>query len=132
MRNYQMPQLRHLTSNESDFLKAVAAKLEHDARTRLLDDVAAASVNAEGDFLHVTLDGYYRPAYTGHSNLQYEGALRDLKGGLVSLLVNVDQNDRLLELECIWWENDREAGLDWTTLAIVSEPKSGDSSPRGV
>jgi hypothetical protein len=48
-------------------------------------------------------------------------------GGQMSVLVNLDQNDRLLEVEFIRWESLTSAAPDWSTLSIVPEPPVGTS-----
>ena len=47
--------------------------------------------------------------------------MRDSDSGEMSVLVNMDQNDRLLAMEFVFWENEGVA-LDWSTLTIVTEP----------
>ena len=47
--------------------------------------------------------------------------MRDSDSGEMSVLVNMDQNDRLLAMEFIFGENEGVA-LDWSTLTIVPEP----------
>jgi hypothetical protein len=72
------------------------------------------------------LPGYERLAYQGHRNLPFEGKMRDVEGGAMTVLVNMDQNDRLLSVEFIFWENN-DVGPDWATLTVVSEPPTGVS-----
>ncbi len=104
---------------ERQLLEKVAERLPQEAGERLLSDMSVAVVAQAGDFLQVELTDYERPQYTGHSNLSFEGKLNDTTGGPVSILVNVDQNDRLLEIETIWWSSDNGTDLDWHTLEIV-------------
>jgi hypothetical protein len=101
----------------------VAEQLDENQRTALLRDVAAATVTPEGDFLNVDLRDYDRPPYVGHHNLPFEGKLKDIRGGMVSVLINIDQNDRLLELEFIWWENEGGTALDWSTLDVAAKDR---------
>lgn len=44
------------------------------------------------------------------------------EGGLISALVNMDQNERLLEIEFIYWDDGKGVTPDWSTLSIGSEP----------
>jgi hypothetical protein len=39
---------------------------------------------------------------------------------MVSALINTDQNDRLLEIEFIWWENEAGTTLDLSTLEVAA------------
>jgi hypothetical protein len=40
----------------------------------------------------------------------------------MTLLVHVDQNERLLEVEFIYWESIGGRAPDWSTLSIVPKP----------
>lgn len=84
--------------------------------------MSVAEVTQSGDFLKVDLRGYERPAYVGHRNLPVEGKLQDFLGGPVSILVNIDQNERLLEVETIWWSSESGTGVDWSTLEVILPP----------
>jgi hypothetical protein len=113
---------RPFTEPERDFLQKVAQKLPNDARERLLADLSMAKVVEHGDFLEVELRGYERSDYKGHVNLPFEGALKDVRGEPVTILVNIDQNERLLAVETIWWSSVSGTMLDWSTLEIIAEP----------
>ena len=117
---------RSFSLNEHVFLEGVAEKLTPEIRERFRDDVQMAKVRKDGDFLEVDLPGYERPDYRGHRNLPFEGKMRDLEGGAMSVLVNMDQNYRLLSVEFIFWESDGVLP-DWTTLTVVPEPPMGHS-----
>lgn len=43
------------------------------------------------------------------------------------MLVNMDQNDRLLAVEFIRWESLPSVAPDWSTLTVVPEPPMGVS-----
>jgi hypothetical protein len=107
---------------ERAFLEGVAKKLSAPDCERLCRDIHEARVTPNGDFLDVELPRYERPDYLGHHNLPFEGKMHDDEGGLMCLLVNMDQNDRLLALEFIWWENSIAVAPDWSTLEIIPEP----------
>lgn len=111
---------RALSKDERKLIDLVAERLDEDTRKALLDDAAEATVTVDGDFLRLELRGYDRPPYVGHSNLPVEGKLRDLHGGAVSALINIDQNGRALEVEFIWWESEGGTALDWSTLEIAT------------
>jgi len=118
---------RSLQPEERAFLEKVANKLPHERSRRLAADIQTASVRQDGDFLCVDLPGYLRPDYRGHQNLPFEGRMRDVAGGALSILINMDQNDRLLSIEFIFWEASGTAP-DWTTLTIVPEQPAGTSA----
>lgn len=118
---------RELSEEERAFLEAVAEKLPAEDGERLRSDLRIARVAEDGDFLVVDLPGYRRPDYEGHRNLPFEGKMRAADGGAVSVLVNMDQNDRLLSVEFINWESDSSVPPDWQTLAVVPEPPMGAS-----
>ena len=105
-----------------EFLERVAATLPPGDADRLRQDALAARVTPNGDFLEVELPHYQRPDFQGHRNLPFEGEMRDAVGGAMSVLVNMDNNDRLLAVEFIWWENSSAAAPDWSTLKIIQQP----------
>lgn len=47
------------------------------------------------------------------------GKLQDILGEPVSILVNIDQYERLLEVYTIWWSNERGTGVLQRCLAPV-------------
>ncbi|MDP9414936.1 MAG: hypothetical protein M3Q08_12825 [Pseudomonadota bacterium] len=103
----------------------MAEKLPAKNGERLRHDLQIARVTPDGDFLLVDLPGYERPEYRGHHNLPFEGKMRAADGGAMSVLVNMDQNDRLLAVEFIRWESLSSVAPDWSTLTIVPEPPMG-------
>lgn len=115
-------QPRKLSPDEQLFFEKLVSNLSPEVGERLRYDVSIAEVRAQGDFLMIDLFGYDRPQYRGHRSLSHEGMMRDVHGGAVSVLVNVDQNNRLLEVEMIYWEADQPTKLEWSTLAIIAEP----------
>ena len=108
-------------------LDAIAGKLPPADAESLRHDIRVASVTPEGDFLAVELPEYVRPEYRGHHNLPFEGRMRAVDGGAMTVLVNMDQNDRLLEVEFIRWESLSDVAPDWSTLTIVPKPPLGRS-----
>ena len=117
---------RTFTQHEQSFLHKVVEKLPADESRSLMRDIKdAISVTEEGDFVGVELRDYRRPGYAGHRNLRWEGKLYDKDGGPVSVLVNLDQNERLLELEYIWWSSPSGTHLDWSTQEIVPGDRIG-------
>ena len=118
---------RPLSADERAFLEGVAAKLSEREAARLRQDFQMAQVTPDGDLLLVDLPGYERADYRGHRNLPFEGKMSAADGGPMSLLVNMDENDRLLALEFIRWESPSDVAPDWSTLAIVPEPPMGAS-----
>lgn len=118
---------RSLSSEERAFLEGVAEKLPPKDRVRLSHDLQIATVRLDGDFLFVDLPGYERPEYRGHHNLPFEGKMSAADGGAMTVLVNMDQNERLVAVEFIRWESLSSVAADWSTLSIVPEPPMGAS-----
>jgi hypothetical protein len=112
---------------ERAFLKGVAAKLPPKDGECLRHGLQIATGRLDGDFLLVNLPGYERPDYKGHHNLPFEGKMRAADGGAMTVLVNMDQNGRLLAVEFIRWESLGSVAPDWSTLSIVPEPPTGNS-----
>jgi len=46
----------------------------------------------------------------------------------MTVLVNMDPNDRLLEVEFIRWESLSSVAPDWTTLTVIPRPPMGVST----
>jgi hypothetical protein len=113
---------RAFTNPEREFLEQIADKLPKNTGQSLRADMSVAQVIDDGDFIKVELSGYERPAYVGHRNLPFEGKLRDVLGGALTILVNFDQNERLLEIEMIWWNSESGTAPDWRTLEIIAAP----------
>ena len=118
---------RPFDHNERAFLEGIAVELPAVEGDRLRRDIEAARVTTNGDFLDVELPEYARPEYRGHRNLPFEGEMRDSNGGPMSVLVNMDKNDRLLAVEFIWWENSTTVAPDWSSLKIIPEWPIGSS-----
>ena len=118
---------RPFSDDERAFLESVADKLPPRDRERLRHDLQIARVIGDGDFLLVELPGYERPDYKGHRNLPFEGEMRAADGGPMTVLVNMDRNERLLEVEFIYWESAGGLAPDWSTLSIVPKPPKGAS-----
>lgn len=118
-----MGEPRAFNRNEQLLIKLVAERLPEDAGQRLISDMASGLVLEEGDFLRVELPNYKRPDYAGHENLPFEGKLYDVRGEPVSIFLNTE-NDRLLELEFVWWSSPKGTELDWSTLQVVDANRS--------
>lgn len=115
------------TPEERAFLESIAKMLPNDRAARLRTDAEIAHVRRDGDFVSVDVPGYNRPERSVQRDLPFEGRLRSADSGAVSIFVNMDKNDRLLEVEFVWWESlSRE--LDWSTLRIVPEAPIGQST----
>lgn len=115
------------TEEELAFLESVAEMLPEDRADALRRDVEVAVVRRDGDFICVDLPGYERPKHPTQRGLPFEGRMYDADGGAMNLFVNMDSNDRLLELEFVWWENASSVAPDWSTLRIVPEAPMGVS-----
>lgn len=113
-----MGEPRAFNLHEEMLIKLVAERLPEASRQQLLSDMANGLVRDEGDFVRVELANYKRPEYRGHRNLPFEGRLYDVDGQPVSVLLNIE-NERLLEIEFIWWSSPNGTELDWSTLQIV-------------
>lgn len=116
------------TPEERAFLEGVAKMLPDDRAERLRQDVEIAVVRRDGDFLCVDLPGYVRPESSGQRNLPFEGRVRAADGGAMTIFVNMDSNDRLLEVEFVYWESPSGLAPDWPTLRIVPEAPMGLST----
>jgi hypothetical protein len=115
-------QPRAFSDDERAFLESMADKLPLRECERLRHDIEIARVIVDRDFLLIDLPGYERPEHKGQRSLAFEGEMRAADGGPMTLLVHVDQNERLLEVEFIYWESIGGRAPDWSTLSIVPKP----------
>ncbi|MFL6862653.1 MAG: hypothetical protein ACJ8DZ_06615 [Allosphingosinicella sp.] len=115
---------RPFAAYELAFLDAVASRLDDGAAAALREDAAAAAVaeESEGELLFVSLPEYQRPDDPAHRLVPFEGSMRTISGGAVSILVHLDVSLRLWEVEFIRWETPSSDPLDWSTLSIVAGP----------
>ncbi len=90
-------------------------------REQFLRDIETCSITAgtaDGSRLTFHLKDYERPPYIGQHAYPVEGQLKDTDGTLLTVSIHADQNDRVLELELIKWENRRIVAPDWSTLQV--------------
>lgn len=123
--------IRALTDNEKCFIRGVAARLESEARNRLINDLALAQVEAEladGELIRFCLDGYEYPHRGGQGLYPVEGELSDEDGSLISLLLFTDPADRLYELEYLRWGDGPLQRPNWSTLKFVPDVIPTDNS----
>ena len=119
---------RPFSDEERAFLESVADKLPPSDCERLRHDIQIARLTVDGDFLLVDLTGYERPDYKGHRNLPFEGEMCAADGSPITVLVNIDPNQRLLEVEFIYWES--EGGLDPDGRRFLSCPSHQWAAPN--
>jgi hypothetical protein len=112
---------RALSAAERDFALRVADKLRPAAKQVLLDDLSqAVAVDLAGDSSRVCfrIPDYPRPKYSGQHAYPVEGRLRDADGSLLTAVLYADENDRLLELELIRYEEGPVIRPDWSSLEV--------------
>jgi hypothetical protein len=85
-----------------------ADKLPGDLRSQLLQDIASAtiaSVSEDNSCFIFSLAGYVRPPYEGQKTYGVDGKILDSDGEELDVMLYCDQNNRLLELEFIRWDD---------------------------
>jgi hypothetical protein len=123
--------IRALTDDEIFFIRGVAARLDSQARDRLLSDLAIAQVEAEladGELIQICLEGYQHPHGGGQSLYPVEGEVSDEDGSLISLLLFADPADRLYELEYLRWGDGPLQQPNWSTLRFIPDVSPADHS----
>jgi hypothetical protein len=123
--------IRPLSDDEKCFIRGVAARLDSEVRSRLMNDLAIAQVEAEladGELIRFCLDGYQHPPRGGQGLYPVEGEVSDEDGSLVSLLLFADPADRLYELEYLRWGDGPLQQPDWSTLRFIPDAFPADNS----
>jgi hypothetical protein len=116
--------IRALTDDEIFFIRGVAARLDSQARDRLLSDLAIAQVEAEladGELIRLHLDGYEHPHGGGQSLYPVEGEMNDADGAPIAVLLFADPADRLYELEYLRWGDGPLQRPNWATLRFMPD-----------
>lgn len=111
--------MRKLTANEINLIRAIALRLPTDKRKRLMRDMQdAAAENISRSRIVFAIKGYDRPIYKGQHPFPLEGKVLDQDGSELTVLLHADENERLLELEIIRFDEAEVIGPDWSTLSI--------------
>ncbi|WP_372237539.1 DUF6984 family protein [Pseudomonas sp. Hp2] len=113
--------MRPLNNHERTLIWRVANRLPEAQRDQLCADLSNASVSSESeDRSRVSFDiaGYCRPAYSGQHPYPVEIRVLDVDNVELTLLLHADEQDRLLELELIRWEDGVIKGPRWDTLTL--------------
>lgn len=112
---------RSLTDAEELVIRRVAEKLPKERQLRLLDDLAQATAELatpDGTRIVFNISGYQRPPYRGQHSFGVEGELFDKDGVKLSFDLFADENDRLLELELIRWDEGVVIEPNWSTFKV--------------
>lgn len=113
--------MRSLSAEERNVITRISEKLGEREREQLLNDMEHASVNPvseDGSLVEFEISGNEHPPYRGHSLYPVEGKLRDSDGAELCVLLNADENGRLLALEIIRWSTGDLLAPDWGTLEL--------------
>ena len=116
-----MPSKRPLNAAETSLIRWFAEQLGEPGRQSLLSDLGNATAE-EIDDLHVTIrfeiDGYLRPSLIVERPLPIDAAVVDADGAILSVVLVLDQNGRLLQLDVLRFESGQVLGPDWRTLRV--------------
>lgn len=111
---------RKVSTEEETAIRQVAARLPSDQQLQLLEDVSKSSARSEtpdGSRVRFDIDGYNRPEYRGQHSFGVQGELLDQDGSRLSFDLFADENNRLLELEIVRWD-DGPLNPVWSTLKL--------------
>jgi hypothetical protein len=115
--------MRILTDDEISFISGVAARMNAEARERLLSDLAIAQVEtelADGELIKFHLKGHEHPR-GGQHLYPVEGEMHDADGSPMTVLLFADPADRLYELEYLRWGDGPMQDPNWSTLRYIPD-----------
>lgn len=96
------------SSLEYKIVTSFANRLPADLRLQLLHDISSATiarVSEDKSCFIFSLAGYVRPPYEGQKTYGLDGKIMDSDGAELDVMLYCDQNDRLLELEFVRWDD---------------------------
>jgi hypothetical protein len=110
--------VRPLTAAETNVVRWFVERVDEPQRHDLLADLERATAEEIRDE-HLTIrfhiDGYTRPPFRFERPLP-AAAVLDSDGAKLDVTVSLDENERLFELQVIWFEPGPVLGPDWATL----------------
>lgn len=113
--------MRALSIIERTIIEQIAEKMPEPSRSRLLMDLGAASVIdalADGGKVSFAILNYQRPKYQGQHAYGVEGRVDDADGSEISIILYADEEDHLLELELIRWDEGPIQAPNLATLKV--------------
>lgn len=113
--------MQAINSNEKSLIEKFAEHLPASEKRDLLVDLGVAVVSefaSDRSWLIFDIPGYVRPQYEGQHAFNVEGKILDEDGGVASVILYADANNRLYELEFIRWDAKEIIGLKWDTLEL--------------
>lgn len=113
--------MRPLTKEERQLLDRLVDRLDDETRQRVTADIGAAQAEVvckDGSRLLFHLKGYARPPYKGQRPLPVDASVIDADGEHVSIVLYVDENNRLYELELVKFGDADLIAPNWSTLQI--------------
>jgi hypothetical protein len=102
-------------------MELIASKLDEKSRARLLhdlNDVRVVCDSTTSECLKFEIPGYERPEYQGQHAYPVEARVQDADRTEMSLVLYADEQDRILELEFIRWDDEQVAAPLWETLRV--------------
>jgi hypothetical protein len=113
--------MRSLSTVERTIVEQMANKMPEALRATVLADLARADVAnelADGTRISFALSNYERPVYRGQHSYGVEGRISDVDGVEISVILYADENDHLLELEFVRWDDKGVQAPNLQTLRL--------------
>lgn len=113
--------MRPLSNSERHAVEKFSIKLRDDIRAQIMQDLNAASVHWEsgdGSRILFAIDGYIRPQYRSQQTYGIDGKMTDKDGADLTVCLYADENNRILELEVIRWDEKPLIDPQWDCLEI--------------
>jgi hypothetical protein len=99
--------MRSLSTVERTIVEKMADRMPKALRATLLADLGVAVVAnelADGAGISFVIPNYERPVYLGQHSYAVEGRISDADGVEISVILYADENNCLLELEFVRWD----------------------------
>lgn len=110
-----------LASIAKTIAQKFAERLPEGQRDNLVKDLAQSKLEpamSNESRVRFSIPGYERPAAGGQHVYGVEGRVKDKDGSDLCVLLHADENDRLLELELVRFEEGAVICPDWNTLEL--------------
>jgi hypothetical protein len=114
--------MRPLSQVAKDVVRWFGYRLDASEREQLMGDLDNATseiVEPDGSAIRFDLNGYTHPPYGGERRLPIDAVVLDADGCALSVVLSLDENDRLYELRLIRYEHGDVIDPDWTTLRLL-------------
>ena len=114
--------MENLTIGERSAIIDIIGEVDNLERGRILNDLSISRIDVMKDdrsIIEFNIPGYERPpTRSGQRALEPEGEVEDEDGEILSVVLYVDRNGRLLEFELVRFGEGAVQGARWETFRV--------------